>query len=147
MRPAPLNALRFLGFLLVNVLIAVIGTAILETGISMAIPSHTMIAVFWKELVLSIVCATLIGFGVWRMWRTNAAKWTWVVPLFWFLFGLLAGAGRGIWGAHESVLQQTSAQEMRNFLVFTVPLIRAAAYSVGAYISSIVYRGVVAPAQ
>ena len=147
MRPAPLSALRFIGFLLVNVLIAVIGTAILNTGISRAIPSHTMSAVFWKEVILSVVCATLIGFGVWRMWRNNAAKWTWVVPLLWFLFGLLVGAGRGIWGAHESVLQQTSAKEMRNFLLFTVPLIRGTAYSVGAYIASVVYRGVVAPAQ
>jgi hypothetical protein len=140
-----LSALRFLGLLVVHILIAVIGTAILDTGISRAIASHTMIAVFWKESVLSIVCATLIGFGLWRMWRTDAAKWTWVLPLLWFLFGLLAGAGRDIWGAHESILQQPSPQRMRDFFLFTIPLIRAVAYSVGAFVASRLYRTAVAP--
>lgn len=146
MRPTPLTALRFLGFLLINVLIAVVGTAILDTGISRAFASHTMIAVFWKESLISVVFATSLGFGVWRMWRTEAAKWTWVVPLLWFLFGLLAGVGRGIWGTHESVLQSQSPRQMIDFLAFTIPLIRAAAYSVGAFVASRVYR-TVAPAQ
>jgi hypothetical protein len=80
------------------------------------------------------------------MWPSDAAKWTWVVPLLWFLFGLLVGAGRGIWGAHESVRQQPSSKQMIDFFAFTIPAIRAAAYSLGAFVASRVYR-TVAPAQ
>ena len=145
---APLSALRFLGLLLVNVLVAVIGTAILDTGISRAIPSHTIVAVLWKEMALSIVCATLIGFGMWRTWRSEAAKWTWVIPLLWFVFGLFAFAGRGIFGPLPfSSASNAGAAEMRSFFAFTIPLIRAIAYSVGACISSFVYPRAVASAQ
>ena len=145
MFPALLSALRFFGLLLLIVIVAVVGTAILDTGMGRAIPSHTIVAVFCKEMALSVVCATLIGFGMWRTWRSEAAKWTWVVPLLWFAFGLLFVTGHGIWGPFSvSSAINVGAAEMRSFFLFTIPLIRALAYSVGAYISSSVYPPVVA---
>ena len=144
----PLSALRFFGLLLLNVLVAVIGTAILDTGVRRAIPSHTIVAVFWKETALSLVCATLVGFGMWWRWRSEAAKWTWVVPLMWFGFGAVAFAGRGIFGPlFISSSSNAGPAEMRSFFAFTIPFIRAVAYSVGAYISSYVYPRAVASAQ
>jgi len=140
MLPRLLRALRFFGLLLLNVVVAVIGTAILEAAISKAIPVRTMVAVYWKEVSISLICATLIGFGVWRTWRSEAAKWTWVLPLLWFGFALLAVAGHGIWGplSVDSVIE-TNTGQMRTFALFTVPLIRAVAYSIGAYIASFIY--------
>lgn len=142
-----LRALRFFGLLLLNVLVAVIGTAILEATIGKAIPAHTVAAVFWKETIVSIICASLIGFGMWRTWRSEAAKWTWVLALLWFAFGALALAGRGVFGPLWVRSGADVASEMRSFFAFTLPLIRTAAYSVGAYISSLVYARAVASVQ
>ena len=135
--------------MLVNVVVAVVGTAILDTGISKGIPSHSIAAVVWKEFILSIICAAFIGFGMWRTWRSSAAKWTWVLPVVWFAFGYLTIAGHGdVWGrlsgfGSGSVL---SAPDVRGFFLFTAPMVRAVSYSVGAYLSSLLYPAPVVPA-
>ena len=140
-------SLRFLGLLLLNVFVAVIGTAVLDTGFRNAIPPHTMSAVLWKETALSIICASFIGFGMWHSWRSEPAKWTWVIPSLWFVLGLLA-IGHGIWGRLSvSSASCLGAAEMRSFFAFTIPLIRAVAYSVGVYISSLVFRRAVTSIQ
>jgi hypothetical protein len=139
---ALLNALRFFGLLLLNLIVAVIGTAVLEATLGRMIPAHTVLAIFWKEIAVSVVCATLIGFGMWRTWRSDAAKWTWVVPLLWFVFGLLV-LGRGIWGPLWFGSATNVAAEMRSFFLFTLPLVRAVAYCIGVYISTFVYPSTV----
>ncbi len=137
-----MRVLKFSGLLLVNLVVAVIGTAILDTAFQGAISSHSVAAMVWKELFFSIVCAGFIGFGMWRTWRNSAAKWIWVLPAVWFVFGFLTIAGHGdVWGrlsgfGSESVL---SAPDVRSFFLFTVPLVRTVAYSVGAYVSSLLY--------
>jgi len=137
-----LRALKFSGLVVINLVVAVIGTAILVTALRRAIPSHSIAAVVWKECILSMVCAAFIGFGMWRTWRNSAAKWTWVLPAAWFGLGLLAVAGRGdVWGQLFGFGSGNAfgAAEVRSFFLFTVPLIRAISYSVGAYISSLLY--------
>ena len=137
-----MRVLKLVGLLLVNLVVAVIGTAILDTGMSRVIASHSIAAMVWKEFILSIVCAAFIGFGMWRTWRNSAAKWTWVLPAVWFAFGYLTIAGRGdVWGrlsgfGSGSVL---GAPDVRSFFLFTVPLVRAISYSVGASLSSLLY--------
>ena len=118
-----MRGLKFGGLLLVNLAVAVIGTAILDTELSRAIPSHSIAAVVWKEFIFSIVCAAFIGFSMWRTWRNSAAKSTWVLPAVWFAFGYLTVAGHGdVWGrlpglGSRSVL---SAPDVRSFFSFTV---------------------------
>jgi hypothetical protein len=130
------RALKFGGFVVIHVIIAVIGTAVLDTALRRTIP-HSMAATLWKECILSIICAAGIGFSVWRIWQNSAAKWTWVLPAAWFAVGLVATGGR------EHVLGRLvgfgnfGAPEMRSFFAFTVPLIRAVFYSLGACISSL----------
>ena len=119
-----LRPLRFLGLLMINTVVAVIGTAILETAVWRVFPAHSAVGVLTKEWIISITFATSIGFGMWRTWRSSAAKWTWIVPALWFIFGLYS----------DSVF---SASDRRGFFTFTVPLIRAISYSLGAYISSL----------
>ena len=139
-----LRTLKFCGFILLNLIAAIIGTAILDTEVRRMIPSHSIAAVIWKEIILSIICAASIGFGIWRTWRNSASKWTWVLPLIWFAFGYVAIVGHGgqvfgsIFGSNPGV------PEVRSFFAFTIPLIRAASYSAGAYISSLLYPAPVA---
>ena len=143
-------ALKFCGLLLVNLVVAVIGTAILDTALWRVVSSHSVTAIVWRELIFSIVCAALIGFGMWRTWRNSVAKWTWILPAVWFAFGYLTIAGHGhVWGrlfgfasASGSVL---SAPDVASFFSFTVPLVRAISYSVGAYLSSLLYPAPVVP--
>src|SRR5690348_9904221 len=88
-----LRALKFRGFILIHVIIAIIGTAVLDTPLRRAMPPHSVAATFWKECILSIICAAGVGCSVWRIWRNSAAKWTWILPTAWFAVGLLVVAG------------------------------------------------------
>jgi hypothetical protein len=136
-----LPALKFSGFVLINVVVAIIGTAILDTALHGAIPAHTVSAILWKETFLSIVCAGGMGFSLWRVWPNSAAKWTWVLPSAWFAVALLAlTAGGHVFGRLFGFGSDSfGAPEIRSFFAFTVPFIRGASYSLGAYISSLVY--------
>ncbi|MGA9526612.1 MAG: hypothetical protein WBS24_00710 [Terriglobales bacterium] len=137
-----MRALKFGGLLLVNLAVAIIGTAILETALWRAIPSHSVAAIVSKEFILSIVIAVFIGFGMWRTWRNPVAKWTWILPAVWFAFGCLTIAGHGdVWGRLSGFGSQSvlNAPDGRSFFLFTVPLVRAVSYSVGAYLSALLY--------
>src|SRR5271156_6345342 len=141
-----MRVLKFGGLLLVNLGVALIGTAILDTALWRVVPSHSVAAIVRKEFISSIVCAAFIGFG---MWRTSAAKWTWVLPVVWFVFGCLTIAGHGdVWGrlsgfGSGSVL---SPPDVMSFILFTVPLVRAVSYSIGIYLSSLLYPAPAVPA-
>ena len=143
------GVLKFAGSLLVNLVVAVIGTAILETSLWRVIPSHSVAAVVRKEFIFSMVCAAFIGFGMWRTWQNSAAKWTWVLPAVWFAFGCLNFAGHGDVSSPLSGFGSESVQtapHIRSFFLFTVPLVRATLYSVGAYLSSLLYPAPIDPA-
>jgi hypothetical protein len=138
-----LRFLKFCGSLVINLVVALLGTAILDTELRRAIPTHTVAAIVWKEIILSIVCAAFIGFFMWRTWRNSAAKRIWVLAALWFVLGYLAIArSANVWGrlsgfSSEGVL---SAPDVRTFFAFTIPLIRAVSYSIGACISAQVYQ-------
>jgi len=131
------RTLRFLLFLIVHTVVAIFGTAIVEHAIWRLVPTHSVVGVLWKECILSAICATSIGLSVGRIWRTSAAKWAWVLPGVWFTFGFLARQGN-VWGGlfdfHSDVL---AMPDTRSFVAFTVPLLRAVSFSLGAYISSL----------
>src|SRR5579864_173022 len=137
-----LRTLRFIGLLIVHTTVAITATAIAEHAIWRVVPAHSISAVLWKECILSAVCATSIGLGVWRIWQTSAEKWTWIPAAVWFALGFLIRHGdvRGslLPVRSGSVLDATDA---RSFFAFTVPMIRATFYSVGAYTSSMIFSG------
>jgi hypothetical protein len=145
-----MRALKFVGLVLVNVVVAVIGTAILDTEIWKLVPIHSVAGILWKELVLSVICATLIGFAMWRTWRNSAAMWTWILPTVWFAFGCLATAGdSNFWGTLFPFGSGSlpGKPEVRGFFLFTVPMVRAVSYSVGAYLSSRLYSKPAVPPE
>lgn len=141
-----LRALRFLGLLIVHTVIAIVGTMIAEHAIWRVIPAHSVVDVLWKECTLSVVLATLIGFGMWRTWRSAAAKWAWVLAAVWFAFGFIIRRG-DVWGGLFPFGSVLNAPDARSFFAFTIPLFRATFYSVGAYISSLLYSGAVTRTQ
>jgi len=143
-----LRALKFAGSLAINLVIAVVASAIADAELGQLIRPHSMAALVWKECALSIAFAAFIGFGVWLKWPNSAARWTWVIPAVWFSVGLVATAGgrSSVFGplfmsSSRSVLvkPEIGKPEIRSFFAFTIPLIRGISYSVGAYISSVFY--------
>ena len=126
-----LRALRFIGLLVVHTTVAIMVTLIAEHAIWRLVPAHSISGVLWKECILSAVCATSIGFGAWRIWQTSAEKWTWVPAAVWFALGLLIRRGGSVLDAPDAT----------SFFLFTVPLIRATFYSVGAWTSSMIFSG------
>lgn len=135
-----LRALKFTAFVVINLVIALIGTAMLDHGLWGAIPppSNSVTGVIWKELLLSLICAAGLGFGVWRIWRTSAAKYVWIPATVWFAIGFIAIAGHGVMGRLSPLGSGGSfgPAEVRSFFAFTVPLIRSISYSLGSYLSS-----------
>jgi len=130
-----LSALKFLGLLLANIVVAVIGTAILTTEIGKAFHAHSLGAVLWKEWSLSIGCAAVIGFGMWRTWRNRVAHWTWVLPTLWFgvKFILAIGKGSLFQFSGEACVDGVRPIGCINWYAFTMPFIRSVFYSLGAY--------------
>lgn len=142
-----MRALKFIGLILLNLIVAVIGTTILDGAVRGIIPSHSIAGVIWKEVILSIVCAAFMGFGMWRTWQNSAAKWVWVLPVVWFTFGyLVIAAHSDVFGRFYDFSFGLNVGGFRTFFSFTVPLIRAVSYSVGAYLSSLLYPAPVVPA-
>src|SRR4051794_21212796 len=103
---------KFVLLILVNVAIALLGTAISETAIGSFFHPHSLSEVLWKEYALSVGCAACLGFAVRRIWKTSAAKWTWILPSFWFLIrvimALLATSNQNVLANHEGISYQFS---------------------------------------
>src|SRR5262249_41769418 len=138
------RALKVVAFLSMNVIIAVFAPAAIDVSVRNGIPLHSSVALVWEEYLVSLICASGLGFGAWRKWRNPVTMWTWVVPALWFAFGFLVIAGHGPFSGHlfaprsESVLYDDSIRRFfRTFYAFTVPLIRGICYSLGAYLSAL----------
>jgi hypothetical protein len=137
------RALKFSGLLVIHAVLAIFGTAIVDGALRWAIPPHSVTAVIWRECVTSILGAASLGFSLWRIWPNPGAKWAWVIPAAWFTCGLLFIAG-GLAGPSDIfnhfsgfVFKNNSgAEDVLTFSMFTIPFLRGVAYSVGAYISS-----------
>jgi hypothetical protein len=136
-----LRALKFIGLLVINVVVAIIGPAILENAIGRAFPAHSLVTVLWREWIMSIACAASIGFWMWHKWRSDATKWAWALPAVWFGFKFLLAIGSGSVGFQFSGTGWVNGNRLArwNFLLFTIPFVRGVAYSLGAYLASFVH--------
>ena len=137
-----LDKLRFVAFVLVNILVAVIGTAIIETTVGGMFHPHSLGGILWKEWGLSIICAALLGFGAGRTWRSDVAIWTWVLPTAWLGAKVLLSTGSGpllFQFSGEACVAGVRPTGCINWFVFAIPFVRSAFYSLGAYVSSIVH--------
>ena len=153
------KGLRFCVWLILHTMVAILGTAVLDTVFGKAIHPHSLAAILWKEWILSLACGGFIGFFMWRTWRVSAAMWVWILPGLWFalrfLSALLASQshsaliGGGLWGQFSGAACDggTRALGCINFLVFTIPFVRGVSYSVGALLASRVIKTESQPAK
>jgi hypothetical protein len=137
-----LRGIKFCGALILNIFVAVIGTAVLETSVGKVFHPQSVSAVLWKEWSLSLLCAALLGFAIWRTWRMSASKWTWVIPSLWFGLRFVPASifTRGsVWSQFSGADCDNGlhAPGCQNFFVFTIPFIRGVSYSVAAQLSSL----------
>ena len=144
------RSVKFGGLLILNALVAVLGTASLEAEIGSVIHPRSIVGLLWKWWSLDLFCAALIGFLVWRKWKTQAAKWTWTLPAVWFVgrfvFALMSRyqssiliGGHGIWYRFSGADCQSgyrAGSGCVDYWAFTAPCVRGLTYSIGAYLSS-----------
>jgi hypothetical protein len=140
-----LTRVKFCAALILNVFVAIMGTVVLETAVGKVFHPQSVTAVIWKEWVLSVFCAALLGFNMWRIWRMSASKWTWVIPSCWFAWRLILASSfthRSIWSQFSGADCENGLQAIgcQNFFVFTIPFIRGVSYSVAAHLGSIPFR-------
>jgi hypothetical protein len=149
-RTAVAKFLRIVGELLLNFVVAVIGTAMMESSIwSLIGHAHSTFGVAAREWLLGLTLAALLGFYVGRRWHSKSAMWVWILPAAFFAFGIL------LYGTHRnsSVLAGSSFSEhffapdcltdrtaCRDFFLFTIPAARTASYSVAAWVSMRFWR-------
>jgi len=153
------KALRFCVWLILHTIVAIFGTAVLDTAFGKAFHPHSLAAILWKEWILSLVCATFIGFFMWRTWRVSAAMWVWILPCLWFALRFLpallgsqshsALIGRGLSEQFSGAACEggTRALGCINFFVFTIPFVRGVSYSAGAFLASQVIKPESQPAN
>jgi len=137
--------LRTVGVFLLNFLVAVFGTAMIESSIWSQIGHPVSVSgVEAREWLLSLAIGAFVGFVVCRQWPNQSAVWVWVLPAAFLMVRVfLYGSS-----ASNSVLVETSRSEhffapnclndkaaCNDFFVVTIPAARTAAYSLAAWIS------------
>ena len=134
-----LKKIRTWAVVVVNTLIAVFGTAILESPLARVIHPHTGLGVIWREWIISIVVAGGLGFAAARHWRSGGAKWSWILPSVFFVSMVLIGLGSGHGTARFSgynCAAELGGPDCWLFFACTVPFVRGIAYSAAAVLAS-----------
>jgi len=135
---------RISGIFILDAIGVFVATAIVESPLHPIFLVHSATGVLRREVILSVLCAGLIGFLAFWKWQSATSKMVWVLFLLIFGLGILVSAGKpgGSWarlsGAECSIIMDRSG--CVSFWLFTVPLIRALSYSCGAFLAGWVYR-------
>jgi hypothetical protein len=146
-----MKLLRDLSLYLGHFLTAVIGTAILTTAFGRLIHPRSIGGFVAKEWILDILLAGLLGFFAYSISRSKVGAWVWVPTVVWFAFGTVSLIpiirGQSALSPDRGFLYQISgsacaeglrAVGCRDFIVFTLPLIRSIGYSVGVFVAMMV---------
>jgi hypothetical protein len=136
-----MKLIRNIGLYLGHLLTAVFGTAILSTGFGRLFHPTSIMGVIWKEWILDILLAGLLGILAYRISRSKVAVWIWILPTVWLGLRLLSLVstlgGRGQTALWYEVSGGDCVHGIRdmgcaNFFLFAIPFIRLLAYSIGA---------------
>jgi hypothetical protein len=143
-----LKLLRLIGTFLLNLVIAIFGTAIVESSIlsewSPIGRAHSVSGIEAREWILSLTIAAFLGIFIGKRW-SRTAIWIWTLPVVFFILGALMYRGRPSssvlvgGGFAEHFLAPdclADPHDCRHFFLFTIPAARATAYSLAAWISS-----------
>jgi len=134
---SPIRSVRAVGVFLVNLLLAVLGTKVVEAPFDHLVhfSDRTSTAVLKADFLTSTVAFGL-GYFVYRRWQPAAAGWVWVAGTCWFGLGALHILG----GRQGTTLWEISGSQfpldIDSFVTwskFTLPLLRTIFYSGGAF--------------
>jgi len=81
--------LRTAGSVLINILLAIFGTTVIEHPFSLMITVHTIPEILQRTYLLIVVCGCLLGYFVYRIWQPHTARWLWIVGIGWFVLGAM----------------------------------------------------------
>lgn len=134
------NFSRTVGSLLLNLAIAVFGTAIIESSIwSRMGQSRSMFEVITREWLFSVTIAALLSYIVCRRRPNKAAMWVWVLPVLFLAFRVLLYAtnkiDNSIWEHFLAPNCINGKAECRDFWIFTIVAARTVVYSLVGWVS------------
>jgi hypothetical protein len=139
--------LLLLGTFVLNLVIAIFGTVIVESSIlstwSRIGRAHSVSGIEAREWFLSLTIAALLGIFIGKRW-SRTAVWVWTLPVVFFVLGALAYKGPSssvlVGGGFAEHFFAPNClahpHDCRDFFVFTIPAARAAAYSLAVWLSS-----------
>jgi hypothetical protein len=122
---------------LLNVVVALFGTAVVATPLSRLFHPHTITDVLVRAYTISAVVAFVLGFFVYRQWKPSMARWVGLGGLCWFLLGALLSVGRSsLWDQMSGTACESGLEAIgcRKWFVFTLPALRTVLYSFGAWL-------------
>lgn len=129
------QSIKNVAILLGHTVVAVIGTALVTDVLWKLFRTHSVGGVIRKELILSFICSSAIGFLMYGMCRSRLGIWAWVLPTMWFALGMLSLLpSGGLWDQLSGADCVNGPNACRYFFLFTVPFVRSIAYSVGTLV-------------
>lgn len=134
-----MSKLRFFGNVALDTIIAVFGTAVLESSLPHRTP-HSGDEIIWRIWMTSTVVATVLGVLATRYGARKTAVWAWIIPVGVFAVGALFYASRWSTGFATHFSGYDCAvglqkSDCRDFFGITVPVIRGLSYSAAAQLT------------
>jgi hypothetical protein len=125
--------------LFLNLLAVWIGTALFSSMLGRGLwHPHSIQALLRVSYCYDLFAALLLGFIVYRLFKTETAKWVWIIVGIWFFLRAttLLGSSSSLWSQLSGIgcVNGSQAIACRNWLLFTTPFVRAMAYSMGAWL-------------
>jgi hypothetical protein len=134
---APVRIARGVVVFLLNLANAIFGTAVMESAILPHIGfSRSVVEWEARAWLFSVTMAALLGYFTAKKWSPRSAKWVWTLPVAVLAFGVLmylANGGVSPWRHFIAPDCSNDRQSCRDFLIFTLPMVRSVAYSVAAW--------------
>lgn len=131
--------MKFIGYVVANTIAATFGPALLDGEIAHAMRPKTAVDVVWRSWLASILFAGLMGALIARYRRSETAIWAWALPGIIFLCRALLYVTMwrtgfiATFSGYECAIG-LQRHDCQDFFVFSIPLIRGASYSVGAWL-------------
>jgi len=132
-----LRTVRFVAILLLNALVALFGTAMVQSPFAHLFRLHSINQIVLRSYLLDAAGAFFLGYIVYRSWQPVAAKWVWLVGTCWLAYRLALMVGYGqysIWTTFSGVdcNNGLTAAGCENWIQVTIPALHLSAYSFGS---------------
>jgi hypothetical protein len=124
-----------------NLLVVLLGTAILSSALRRSLwHPRSIQALLRVSYCYDIFVALLLGFIIYRRFKSKTAKWLWIIAGMWLILraATLLGSSSSLWSQLSGMgcANGLHNADCMNWFLFTMPFVRAAAYSSGAWLCS-----------